>query len=251
VNGLAAADAAANVGCGDVAGDAFEEIDRAAQEMGDDLRGMLGLSFLFGVTAGYQVGWNDKAQRFSADAGAIGNEEVAETEQSLVFLPHGNIEESVGADDEEDVVAVTVIDMAEMAHSINGIMKLRAAKVLAGFGKRGNEVRVLGAGERNHGEAVRKRREVLFELVRRPAGGNEMNFVEIKTAVGGAGDGEMAVVNRVERAAKKCDAARMMFCGGAVRLRCGQCASQRAAVHPERFGVLKAWNNSLTNLFHR
>src|SRR5258708_22007207 len=66
--------------------------------MGNDPRGMLGFCFLPGVTAGHQVGRDDKTQRFSADAGAIGNEEVAETEQSLVFLPHGNIEESVGAD---------------------------------------------------------------------------------------------------------------------------------------------------------
>ena len=62
----------------------------------------------------------------------------------------------------------------------------------------------------------------MLELVRRTAGRNEVNFVKIKTAVSSAGDGEMAVVNRVERAAKKCDAARMMFCGGAVRLRGGQ-----------------------------
>jgi hypothetical protein len=45
-------------------------------------------------------------------------------------------------------------------------------------------------------------------------------------------------VNRVERAAKKRNAARMMFCGGAVRLRCGQCASQRAAVRPERIAFI-------------
>src|SRR5258708_23460285 len=104
---MAAAGAAANVGCGDVAGDAFEEIDRAAQEMGNDPRRMLGFSFFPGVTAGHQVGWDDKAQRFRADAGAIGNEEVAETEQSFVFLPHGNIEESVSADDETNAVART------------------------------------------------------------------------------------------------------------------------------------------------
>ena len=99
-------------------------------------------------------------------------------------------------------------------------------------------MRVFGAGERNHPEAVRERSEVLLELVRRTAGGNEMNFVEIKTAVGGAGDGEMAVVNRVERAAKKRNAAGMMFYGGAVRLRCRQCASRRVAVDPEPVGAV-------------
>ena len=58
--------------------------------------------------------------------------------------------------------------------------------------------------------------------MRRPAGGDEMNFVEIEAAVGGAGDGEVAVVNRVEGAAKERDTAGMMFSGSAVRLGGGQ-----------------------------
>ena len=211
MNGLAVGGAAANIGCGDVAGDAFEEVDSAAQEMGDDLGWLRSLCFLIGVGAGNQVGWDDEAQGFRADTGAIGNDEIREAEENLIFLPHGNVEESVGADDEEDAVAVAVIGVAEIAHGINRIMKLRPAEVFPGLGERGNEMRVLGAGERNHGEAVRERSEVLLELVRRTAGGNEMDFIEIKSAVGGPGDGEVAVVNRVERTAKKCDTARVMF----------------------------------------
>ena len=68
-------------------------------------------------------------------------------------------------------------------------MKLGAAEVFSGFGERRNEVWVLGTGERDHGEPVREGREVLLELVRRPAGGDEMDFVEIEAAVGSAGDG--------------------------------------------------------------
>ena len=86
-------------------------------------------------------------------------------------------------------------------------------------------MRMLGARERDHREAVRKRRQVLLQLVRRAAGGDEMNFVEIEAAVRSARDGKMAVMNRVEGSAKKRDAARMMLCGGAVRLRGGQCVS--------------------------
>ena len=71
---------------------------------------------------------------------------------------------------------------------------------------------------------------MLFELVRRPARRNEMNFVEIETAVGGAGNGKMAIVNRVERTAEQRDATRMMLCGGAMRLRGGQCASREVTV---------------------
>jgi hypothetical protein len=38
----------------------------------------------------------------------------------------------------------------------------------------------------------------------------------------------MAIMNGIEGAAKKRDTARMMFGGGAVRLRGGQCFSQRS-----------------------
>jgi hypothetical protein len=62
--------------------------------------------------------------------------------------------------------------------------------------------------------------------VRRPAGWNEMNLVKIETAIGGAGHGKMAIVNGIERAAKKRDTARRVFCGCAVRLRCGQRGSR-------------------------
>ena len=73
---------------------------------------------------------------------------------------------------------------------------------------------------------MRKWSEVLLKLVWRTARRYEMNLVEIEAAVGGASYGEMAVMDGVERAAKERDAARMMFCGGAVRLRYGQSASQ-------------------------
>jgi hypothetical protein len=88
-------------------------------------------------------------------------------------------------------------------------------------------MRVLGAGERSHGEPVRERRQVLFELVRRAARRNDMNLVKIEAPVGGAGHGEMAVVNRIEGTAEERNAARVMFGGGAMRLRCGQCASRK------------------------
>jgi hypothetical protein len=77
---------------------------------------------------------------------------------------------------------------------------------------------------------VGKGGEVLFEFVGRPACWDEMNFVEIETAVGGTGYGEMAIVNRVERAAEQRDATRVMLCGGAMRLGGGQCASREVTV---------------------
>ena len=70
-----------------------------------------------------------------------------------------------------------------------------------------------------------KWREVLLEFVRRSAGRNEVNFVEIETAICGARDGKVAVVYGIEGTAKDCDAAGMMSCGGAVRLGDSQCVS--------------------------
>jgi hypothetical protein len=109
-------------------------------------------------------------------------------------------------------------------------VKLRAAEVFTGFSERRNKMRMLGARERGHGETVRERSEVLLELVRRPASGNEMNFVEIEAAVGSARYGEVAIVNRVKGAAEQRDTTRVMLCGSAMRLRGGQCASQKEPV---------------------
>src|SRR5215467_4905284 len=77
---------------------------------------------------------------------------------------------------------------------------------------------------------MRKRRKVLLELVRRPACRNEVNLVKIEAPVGGARHAEMSAMDGVEGAAEQRDAARMMFRGGAVRLRCRQCASQGISI---------------------
>lgn len=91
-------------------------------------------------------------------------------------------------------------------------------------------MRVLGTRERRHCKAVGERGEVLLELVRRVARGNEMDFVEIEAAVGGAGHCQVAIVNRVEGTAKQGDTSRMMLGGGAMRQRSGQCASVEETV---------------------
>ena len=65
---------------------------------------------------------------------------------------------------------------------------------------------------------VRKWREMLLQLVRRTAGGDEMDLIEIEAAVRGARDGKMAVMNGIERAAENGDAPGMLFGGGAVGL---------------------------------
>src|SRR5215472_4982657 len=111
---------------------------------------------------------------------------------------------------------------------------------------------MLCASQRDHGKAMWKRRKMLFEFVRRPARGNEVNLVKIESPVGGARHAEMSAVDGVEGAAKKPDAARMMFRGGAVRLRYRQCASQGISM-PDflmNCGLRErvAWNGQLRSL---
>ena len=89
---------------------------------------------------------------------------------------------------------------------------------------------MLGAGQSHHGKPMRKRGEVLLELVRRPACGDKVQFVEIESPVRRVGHGNMATVNGIERAAKKGDAARVVFDGRAVRLRYRQCVSQEFSI---------------------
>jgi len=218
MNGLASVRLATNFGSGNIAGNIFEQINSGFVKLRDDLRRRLGL--FFRIRPRDHVRWNNEAERFRADARAVGDNKIAKREQRFILFPRGDIQECVGTDNEKKPIAV--INVAEIAHGVHRIVELRAAEILAGFGKRRNEVRMLGASERDHCKAVRERRKVLLQLVRRPAGRNEVEFVEIEAPVGGAGDGKMSVVDGVKGTAKNRDAARMMFCGGAVRLRGGQ-----------------------------
>jgi hypothetical protein len=78
---------------------------------------------------------------------------------------------------------------------------------------------MLRASQRHHRKPMRKRGQVLLQLVRGTARRNKVNLVEIESPVRRSCHGKMAVVNGVKRSAKQRDAAWMMFCGGALRLR--------------------------------
>src|SRR4029077_21249541 len=173
MNGLAAVGAPADFGGGNVHGNRFQEIDAGGSQMRDHLRWRRFRIFLE-VAARDQVRRNNQPQGFRANAGTIGDDEITKAEKRLVFLPNGNVEKSVGADDEKDAIAMNIIGVAEVTHRVDGIVKLRAAEIFAGFGERRNEVRMFGAGEREHGETVREWGQMLLELVRRTACGDEM-----------------------------------------------------------------------------
>src|SRR5271157_6351365 len=109
--------------------------------------------------------------------------------------------------------------MPEIAHRVHRVVQLRAAEVLPGLRQRRHEMGVLRAGQRYHGEPVRKRGQVLLQLVRRAACRDEVHLVEIEAPVRGSRHHQMACMNGVKGAAKKSDAPWVMFCRCAVRLR--------------------------------
>jgi len=132
MDGLATVCPASHLGSGDVAGDIFQKVDDGFVKLRDNLARRLGFFPCIGPRD--RVRRDDETQCFGADTRAIGDDEIAKREQRFVFLPRGDVQESVGANDEKKSIPVAVVDVAEVTHSVHGIMELRAAEILAGFG---------------------------------------------------------------------------------------------------------------------
>ncbi len=125
--------------------------------------------------------------------------------------------------------------LLEVPHGIHRIKYLAPGMARAGFRKRWDEARMIGAGDRHHRVAVRVGGHAAAMLVRRMPGGNEMNFVEMKAALGGARHGEMADVNGIEGAAEKRDAAlARLLPGNAVCLPAARCSTVLRREAPSR-----------------
>src|SRR5258708_4206404 len=102
----------------------------------------------------------------------------------------------------------TVEFLLEMPDRIHRIKYFTARMARSGLGQRRYKARMIRASQRDHGVAVRVRSHAASMLVRRTPRGNEMNFVEVESAFGGARHGQMSDVDGIECAAKKRDAAR-------------------------------------------
>src|SRR5271170_1383665 len=76
------------------------------------------------------------------------------------------------------------------------------------------EIRLIGAGQRDHGVAMQERSERGLGFVRRARGRHKIDRVEMETLLRGLRHGDVAGVDRVKRAAKKRDRTAMH---GAVR----------------------------------
>src|ERR1700677_3218358 len=76
------------------------------------------------------------------------------------------------------------------------------------------EIRLIGAGQRDHGVTMQERSERGLGFVRRARGRHKINRVQMKTLLRGLRHGDMPGVDRVKRAAKERDRTAMR---GAVR----------------------------------
>src|ERR1700720_2935871 len=90
-------------------------------------------------------------------------------------------------------------------YRIDRIKNLAPGLARAGFGERGNELRMIGAGDGQHCVPVGVGSHSGAMFMRRAPCRNEMNFVEMKSSLGGTRHGQVADMNRIECAAKKRD----------------------------------------------
>jgi hypothetical protein len=97
----------------------------------------------------------------------------------------------------------------EFFHRIDAVKNVRGNAIRRRLGQLGNVSRMIGARERHHRITVRERREGTQRFVRRARRRNEMNRVQMKSALRGVSDGDVAGVNRVKCATKKGDRAPM------------------------------------------
>src|SRR5579863_185879 len=105
-------------------------------------------------------------------------------------------------------------------YRIDRIEDLAPGLARAGFRERWDEPRMIGAGDRHHRVSVGVGSHSRAMLVRRPPRGNEMNFVQMEAAFGGARHGKVPDVNGIESAAEKRNAAFVLpLPGNAARFR--------------------------------
>src|SRR5437879_6601696 len=115
------------------------------------------------------------------------------------------MQKRIGAHDEVNAVAGPVEFLPKAPHGINGVKNAPARAIHARFRQRRHKTRMRRARQGYHGEAMLVGAKLRGRLVRRPAGGNKENAIEVKAPLGRTRYGHVAGVDRVEGAAKKRD----------------------------------------------
>src|ERR1700723_2810402 len=195
VYGLAAAQAHANFGGGDMAGHCRQQMNGGFAQ--DDFVGIVGSRAAQFFRRDYQ------AQSFEPKAGAAGDDEIASVEQAFVVLPGRNFQKLVSADDEVKLIVGMFTAIAP--DGIKGVENVRCSAVRRRFSERRMEIRLIRAGQRDHGVAMQERSERRLRFVWRARGRHKINRVQVKALLCCLRHGDMAGVDRIKRAAKKRD----------------------------------------------
>src|SRR5260370_30762566 len=93
--------------------------------------------------------------------------------------------------------------LLEMPHRFHRVIHFAARMPRPRLGKRGDKSRMIRASEGHHRVAVGIGRHSAAMLVRWTARGNEVNFVQMKAALRGTRDCQVANMDRIKRAAKQ------------------------------------------------
>ena len=134
-------------------------------------------------------------------AGARGGNEMCHAGNARRVMPGDDLGDGVGARDEVEL-DVFGVELAQAHEGVGRIGHALAVDLEAG----GEEVGGVGGREQRHREAVLAGGDLLVELEGGAPGGHEDNDVEVEVGVGLLGRDEVAVVDRVERAAHDADA---------------------------------------------
>ncbi len=118
-------------------------------------------------------------------AGAGGDDEVCEEGDIFRAMPLAEVEESVRADEEEELAG----GGERLAQGFEGFRGVVGAGRSWSVGERDAKVGLAGDGELGHGGAVFKRCGSAGGFEGLKADGSEENLIELKGLLGGAGDG--------------------------------------------------------------
>lgn len=177
VAGVAVGESGAESRGGDVFVDTVEDVNAGA----------------LGVGKGEAVGVGE------AIAGAADDDPFGEGEGLPGFAPVAQGMEGVRADEVKEIGGGVLL--AEAVEGIYGVVGAVAREGCVKVG--GDQVRIFGAKEGDHGEPVAKGGGGTAGLEGLEASGGEENLVEGELGGRGAGDGEVAAVGGVEAAAEE------------------------------------------------
>lgn len=132
-------------------------------------------------------------------AGAADHQETDAADHVLPPVPGADFGEGIGANEKEQLVG-RVKARAQLLNGVDGIAPRNA------FLETGDrEARLALASEFGHANAIRVGRERDARFVGRMGGGDEEDAVQVKAVGGLACDGQVRVMDGVERAAEDCE----------------------------------------------